>query len=95
MQHSVIIMYEKTEEKNQRNQKLWTGLVGLCENRFLNKKSGLRLLNRLDHPHLGRGLRSALHYPAQSLLQHCSHAALQTQSERYLIIALVVQFPVV
>lgn len=85
-------MYETIEE-NHREEKLWTGIVDMCENRFPNYKSGLRLLNRLDHRHLGRGLRSAPHYPAQSLLQHHSHAELQTQSERYLVIALVVQFP--
>lgn len=49
-------------------EKLWTGIVGKCENRFSNDKSGLGLLNRLDHHHLDRAPRSAPHYPAQFLL---------------------------
>lgn len=53
---------------NPREEKLWTGIVGKCENRFSNDKFKLGLLNRLDHHHLDRALRSAPHYPAQSLL---------------------------
>lgn len=80
---------------NPREGKLWTGIVGKCVNIFSNDKSGLGLLNRLDHRHLHRALRSAPHYPAQSLLSRRSHAELQTQSERHSVIVLVFQSPAV
>lgn len=55
-------------KENPRKEKLWIGIVGTYENRFLNAKYGLGLPNRSDRRHLDRALRSAPHYPGQSLL---------------------------
>lgn len=52
--------------------------------------SRVAILNRYCHHPLDRALRSAQHCPTQSLLQHLSHAVLQRQSEKYLVIAFLV-----
>lgn len=67
---------------------IWTGIRN--QRRFSNCKSGVEILNRRGCHPLDRALRSAQHCPAQSLLQHLSHAELQRQSERHSVIAFLV-----
>lgn len=54
-------------KENPSEEKLWTGIFAKCENRFSNDRFELALPSRSDRHHLDRALRSAPHYPAQSL----------------------------